>query len=363
VSTYRSAVTTNNAAVRGTIDQFFTAPDSGIPGLNIAGKGFTSELNNERSQYQTLLEEYRTAANEITVSADLPTELRDLATFIERTASFFGTFITVLELQTNDARFSDAELAGTITNFASTQASLIELAARVEQSATSIENAVDAVERARIADARVSDAPRASDAQVTQALGGLRAAQANLAKTILRTPIAGTINSLAVQTGDFLGANQQAALVANNNALEIVTYISQSERALLEVGDVLQVEGTEATVTAIAPAIDDSIGKIEVRLAAESEDLQNGDTVTVTFVADSQTNVAGPVIVPLAAIKFTQTDGEVFVVENGVLVGRPVTIGEVQGSGVTIEAGLSRTEAFVADARGLQAGDAVIIQN
>jgi RND family efflux transporter MFP subunit len=299
----------------------------------------------------------------VSVDSDLTTELRDLNAYIDRTAEFLDTFIAVLELQTNDARFSNEQIAGFITSFSSARSNLINLAASVEASATAIENAEDAVERARIADVRVSDAPRASDAQVTQALGGLRAAQANLAKTILRTPISGTINQLSVQTGDFIGAQQQAALVANNNALEIVTYVSQAERDLLAVGDTLQVEGVTAIVTAIAPAVDQTVGKIEVRLAATSDDLQNGDTVTVTFVADSQAVVAGPVIVPLAAVKFTQNDGEVFLVRDGLLVSQPVTTGAVQGGGVVITAGLNSDQVFVADARGLQAGTAVTVSN
>jgi RND family efflux transporter MFP subunit len=363
VSTYRSAVTTNNAAVRGTIDPFFSDPDGFIPGLTISGKGFTSELNAERVEYQDLLQQYRQQADTVSVDSDLTTELRDLNAYIDRTAEFLDTFIAVLELQTNDARFSNEQIAGFITSFSSARSNLINLAASVEASATAIENAEDAVERARIADVRVSDAPRASDAQVTQALGGLRAAQANLAKTILRTPISGTINQLSVQTGDFIGAQQQAALVANNNALEIVTYVSQAERDLLAVGDTLQVEGVTAIVTAIAPAVDQTVGKIEVRLAATSDDLQNGDTVTVTFVADSQAVVAGPVIVPLAAVKFTQNDGEVFLVRDGLLVSQPVTTGAVQGGGVVITAGLNSDQVFVADARGLQAGTAVTVSN
>ena len=65
------------------------------------------------------------------------------------------------------------------------------------------------------------------------------------------------------------------------------------------------------------------------------------------------------VVVPLSAIKFQITDGLLFVIENNVLVTRPVTLGTIRGGSVEITEGLTADEAFVIDARGLVEGTVV----
>jgi len=89
--------------------------------------------------------------------------------------------------------------------------------------------------------------------------------------------------------------------------------------------------------------------------------LRNGDTVTITRQAT--TTVDSRVFVPLSAVKFEQTNGDMLVVVDGVLEARPVTLGIVRGGAVEILSGLSNDQAFVTDARGLQAGTAVEVIN
>jgi len=66
-----------------------------------------------------------------------------------------------------------------------------------------------------------------------------------------------------------------------------------------------------------------------------------------------------PIMLPLTAVRFTATDGSVFVVEDGRLVARPVSLGAVRGSAVEIKSGIDASTSVVADARGKVAGDTV----
>jgi multidrug efflux pump subunit AcrA (membrane-fusion protein) len=110
-------------------------------------------------------------------------------------------------------------------------------------------------------------------------------------------------------------------------------------------------------VTRIAPAVNAGTGKTEVRIASESQDLQNGDSVRVNKEVAGDT--ISQVIIPLSAVKFALNDGSVFVIEDNKLVERPVTLGTVRGGSVEILDGLSITDEFVADARGLVAATEV----
>jgi multidrug efflux pump subunit AcrA (membrane-fusion protein) len=107
------------------------------------------------------------------------------------------------------------------------------------------------------------------------------------------------------------------------------------------------------------PAVDPVTRKTEVRIAVETAEIQNGDTVSITTSFTSDTINEQPVVVPLSAVKFEIEDGFVFVVEDGKLQQRPVTLGVIRGGSVEIESGLSNTDELVVDARGLLAGTEV----
>jgi RND family efflux transporter MFP subunit len=252
--------------------------------------------------------------------------------------------------------FKDDEDVVRTDKFSNLRSLLINTQLALNNERTALESALDTVTRAQLG-ANESNSS-AANAQVKQALGSLRAAQANLAKTIIRTPISGTVNSLDIRTGDFVNSFAQVALVANNNALEIITFIGENDREVFAIGDTVTLDGQyDGTVTRIAPAVNAGTGKTEVRIASESQDLQNGDSVRVNKEVAGDT--ISQVIIPLSAVKFALNDGSVFVIEDNKLVDRPVTLGTVRGGSVEILDGLSITDEFVADARGLVAATEV----
>jgi len=201
-----------------------------------------------------------------------------------------------------------------------------------------------------------------ANAQVKQALGSLRAAQANYNKTILRSPIAGVVNSLAIQTGDFVSGFQTVAEVANNDALEITTFVGQSDRALLEAQQEVRIEGgILGVVSAIAPAVNTATGKIEVQIQSTSPDLLNGDTVIITL--DSQVDATGDttIQVPLTAVNSLLQPVWVYSVTDNVLVAHDVTIGPVRDVYIEILSGITPDMEIVVDARGLNEGERVTV--
>lgn len=355
IAAMRSAYTTTNSVVVSNIDTFFSQPNTPIPGLRIGGRGYTMDLNNERVAYQTLLPNWKTRVDSLTTQSDLLNELSYAKENVERTITIVDTFLFIFDQQKDDDYANDE------VTFTALRSSLIGTVSNLDAAKTAITTAEESLTRARAS--ATGGTASAADAQVKQALGALRAAQANLAKTIFRSPIGGTVNSLSVRTGDFVNSFAPVATVANNTALEIVTYISDSEQALLAEGDTVQINGTvEGKVTEIAPAVDTATGKIEVRIAAEGTSVVNGDTVRITKASsEAATSTLSTILVPLSAVKFEIDNGFVFVVADNKLEARPVTLGVVRGGSVAIVDGLTATEPFVKDARGLQSGALVEI--
>jgi multidrug resistance efflux pump len=224
-----------------------------------------------------------------------------------------------------------------------------------------------------------------SEATVEEALGGLRAAQAAYEKTVIRAPIAGTINYLQIHVGDNISVNQHVATVARNNALEVVLQLSQDDANRLAVGDTLTINGTDkGIVTTIAPALNPTTEQIEVDVAvndvngASPTDLVNGQSVQVTLPAlaadasvdansttstsENTSSTTSAVELPLTAVKLLPNERDVFTVDStGHIIAHQVTIGDVIGDRIQILTPLPPDLEIVTDARGLSAGDAVLV--
>ena len=217
----------------------------------------------------------------------------------------------------------------------------------------------------------------------------MRAAQAAYEKTVIRAPIAGTINYLSIHVGDYVSLNQHVATVAHDNALQVVMYLSQDDRNRLTVGDTLNIIAEDASgnpttyqgvVTTIAPALDPTTQEIEVDVAVnQGSTLVDGQSVqvelptptpssidaTATAASTNSQTVASTtadIEVPITAVKLLPNERDVFTVDStGHLVAHPVTIGNVIGNDIQILTPLDPTLEIVTDARGLSAGDAVMV--
>ena len=353
ISAYRSAYTTVHGVVLNTADVFFSDPDSRlIPGVRINSGGNSTYLNNTRKSLNTVFETWRKNTNLLSSSDDLTTYLAqaelDTQTVID--------MVDVLIEATSKADAGDT-LDGSLVN--SYTSNLTIARTTLNGALASLSSATENLNRAEIAGTQNTEVSLAN-AQVKQALGALRSAQAMYEKTIFRSPITGTVNSLSINVGDFVNAFTQVAEVANNEALEISIFVGEKDFPYFSIGDEVKInEATKGVVTSVAPAIDPATQKTEIKVAAESTELTNGSTVSITIDQIRSTNTVSTIYLPITAIKFEATDGYVFTVEDGVLVSRPVSLGSIQGSSVEVTGGIDMDTVFVIDARGLSKGQEV----
>ncbi|HEY0964394.1 MAG TPA: HlyD family efflux transporter periplasmic adaptor subunit [Candidatus Paceibacterota bacterium] len=364
LNTVRSAYSTVNSAINNSIDPFFGNPDGQIPGLKIDGAGYTSTLNAERVAYQTLLPSWQTRSNAVTTESNLESELNHARNQVERTIAMVDMFIDIFNQEGNVSGYSEAELQTFSTNFTTLRASLISQRSQIDAAIAGLNAAEDAVERSQLAASggQVS----ASDAQIKIALGALQAAQSAYSKTVIRTPISGVVNAFYLKTGDFAAPGMPAAIVANNNGLQIKTFVNEADSANLSVGDTVTIEGSTAgVITAKADALDPTNGKVAVVVGVdEDSELTNGATVKVTFSQLSKTETSDKVIIPLSALKITADGSYVYTVNaENKLESMPVTQGQLFGENIEIVSGLTKETRIVTDARGLKEGQEVTLKN
>lgn len=358
ITNYKSAYNTSNTILTSTIDTYFASPLTTVPGLRLNGRGYTTFLNDERVKLQTTMATWREQSIALDASDANPELLNGAANNTRTILAMVDAFIEILQNQGAEGRYTDAEIQNALASFSAARSTLTGTLSALDSAATNLVAATEAQKRAVLG----GGAPNsAAEAQVKQALGSLRAAQANLAKTIIRTPIAGEVNTLSVKAGDFVGSFAPVAKIANNQGLEVTTFIGSTERDLLAIGDELIVEGAgTGTVTNISPAIDAATGKIEVRVGVTASTLQNGDSVRL-FIQEKTSATTAAILVPLAAIKFDGSDAYVFRVIDNKLARFDIELGAIRGDSVVIISGIEATTQIVSDARGQVEGTEVTV--
>lgn len=214
--------------------------------------------------------------------------------------------------------------------------------------------------------------------QVEQAKGMVAYAETNLANTIIRAPVTGTILERAVEKGEFVttsfvgdrGAKGYVVSLADLNDLEVELDINQNDFAKLHpvqhgivTTDAYPDRKYEGYIKEISPEANRQKATVQVKVKITKPDdyLRPEMNASVAFVADEKpvqsTSAQKPVvIVPASAIK----DGAVFVMLDGRAVRRTVKTGATSSAGVRVEQGLIGGEDLILNPPvGLKDGDRV----
>jgi HlyD family secretion protein len=216
--------------------------------------------------------------------------------------------------------------------------------------------------------------------QVEQAKGSLAYAETNLANTIIRAPVTGTILERAVEKGEFVttsfvgdrGAKGYVVSLADLNDLEVELDISQNDFGKLHAAqhgiittDAFPDRKYEGFIKEISPEANrqKATVQIKVKVAKPDDYLRPEMNASVAFVADQPAASAATsapskpvVLAPAGAVK----DGAVFVVLDNKAVRRTVKTGAVSGQDVRIEEGLIGGEDLIVNPpAGLKDGDTV----
>jgi multidrug efflux pump subunit AcrA (membrane-fusion protein) len=337
-----------DTAVTSDLDALFGSPTPYGPSVKLAStQTDRNQLSEERDALDTSLARWR---------ADLPNvDSTDPVTLLDEAEPIAGQAQTLAE---ELARSANASGSGATADQLSAIAS----------ARTSINGVVSALASARAAWRSSSTGSTASvDAGVKAAQGTLALAKANYEKTIVRAPIAGTVNFLPIRVGDYVTNLEHVATVAQNGALEIVLYVSEDVRATLSAGTKVTVDGSqEGVVTEIAPALDPVTKQIEVHVALDSADtsLVNGQSVRVGLpvTGTASTTASGPLLLPLSSVKLSAGKQVVFTLgEDSRLIALPVEVGEVRGDKIEVTTAVPADTRIVEDARGLSEGEQVAV--
>ncbi len=362
----RSLYAALDDAVHTKADTIFSNPRSNLPLLNVSVPDgqLVIDIQNTRTGLDTLLQ----GVNGLDTSStqNLDAHIATTLAAANTVSGFLGDLIDALNKAVPSITVSATTIASYQTTAAAARTEVLSAVATLNNAKSTYDSALSAAAEAQTsASSGITSDIAAAQANVKTALGSLNVAQANLEKTIIRSPISGTIVSLPIHRGDYVASFSQVAAVSNPGALEVDAYITSDDAKTIAIGGKATINGSgKGTIVFIAPALDPSTGKIEVKIGiAGQAGVTDGEVVSVTLERTLGTHSAqAPVlIIPLAAVKITPQGSVVFTVASSTLHAQAIVLGEVLGNSVAIQSGISAEEAIVTDARGLSDGQEVSI--
>ncbi len=362
VTTYRNTYISAHDITLNTVDVFFGNPDSQTPGIRIGSEGKGEYLNTARYAFGKTLALWQKESTALTTSADLDAALVTAEARTQELIGILDALVYAAGKADSDDVLKDTLVSEYMPGLNSARTSLNGTLSAIANAKTTLTSARENVRRAQIGGTENPEVSLAN-AQVKQALGALRSAQVNYEKTLVRTPISGVVNALNITEGEYISIGAQTAIVANNGSLEISTALGEKDLARVHIGDIVSVNNTATgTISQIAPAIDPSTGKSEVKISVdESLSLKNGSTVSVVF-SESTQQESTVIVVPLKAIKMLASGSVVFgVSDTNTLVAYPVTLGAILGDSVEVTDGITHESRIITDARGRKEGDTVSV--
>ena len=206
--------------------------------------------------------------------------------------------------------------------------------------------------------------------QIEQARGAVAFAETQLANTVIRAPVSGTILERVVERGEFVttgfvgdrGAKGFVVSLADLNDLEVELDVSQNDfnklsglgqKARITV-DAYPDRRWMGSIYQIAPEADRQKATVQVKVKVANPDelLRPEMNATVAFLAASAgaapdgAAARAPVYVPAAAVR----EGKVFVVLDGRASVRAVRTGAASSRGLRVEEGLYGGEDVILNA-------------
>lgn len=356
VPTILTAYGAIDSAVADAVGQIYSDPESSEGTFTVSSKDTQALADIERiwPTLQPILARHEAASASLSNTSDLSTEFVQLETELREVRSFLDIVLKALNAGVARVDISAATISGYVGDVTAARTAVTASLSAVNAARTTTENA---------------GVVTSSEASIKQAEGSYNAALANLEKTRIRAPISGTLNNFDIKLGDTVSQGQQIAVISNNGALEVVASITEDDRSRAAVGAKVGIEGGfSGTITRIAPALDPVTRKIEIRIGLPADALKaltNGESVRVELMqTSSETKIAGPLRIPIAALKMESDREVVFAVDaQSKIVALPVTIGKLSGGFIEISEGLAAETEIIADARGLKEGDQVSVSS
>ena len=219
----------------------------------------------------------------------------------------------------------------------------------------------------------------AAQASVSVARAAVDNLQAQLAKTIIRSPLDGKVSALPLKVGEFASPGQLIATVVGSGGLQIKAFASGEDFMRIQPGAPAIIQGSvKGIVSNVAPSVNASNRKAEIDIDVtdhDSSSLVIGDNVQASIMTgdysapNNSSQSSGKssqgfiYLLPIQDVKIVPGDAYVFTIgSDSKVVKNEVILGSVKGDFIEIQKGLSDDMNIVSPVYELEEGQSVIAQ-
>jgi len=208
----------------------------------------------------------------------------------------------------------------------------------------------------------------AQDNTIARAAASVRSVDASLAKTVVRSPISGTVSFIAPKAGELVTSGSLVARVVNQDSLQIKIYLTSEEAKEISKNAKVKVgENAFGMVSNISPELNPETKKQEVVVLIDSEfnsEFVIGEFVNVvvekTAVEGEEENKS--LFLPIDAFKISPEGNFVYVVGEGDIVERrEVELARIKDTNIEVVSGLEEVDAIISDISQIEVGDQVTL--
>ncbi len=377
LNSLKSLYSANEEAVHSKVDSVFTNPRTSAPQFifSTSDSRLEETIGNTRPTIESILDAQLARKALLAPSADLSAELlraqsetRTILSFVDSVSRAINQAIP----STSQPQSAIGTAGGSVTG-----AQAI-LAGNLQSISGNIQELNGKMTALTIATANLSQGlTPAREEDILQARAGLKQAQGAYAlasagweKTIIRSPLSGTINSLSADLGTYVAPGTLVASISNTSGNEVKAFMTAEDMTSVVIGaKVVSDKGLEGIVTRVAPGIDPVTKNVEVNISLNDPEktLVNGSSIGVSIAR--QTQLSSPSntskrTIPLSAVKLYADRAVVFTVNSeSALVEHTIELGPLLGDRVTVISGLDGLETIIKDARGFRPNEVVEVKS
>jgi HlyD family secretion protein len=345
------AYTKSDDAVRNKADQIFSNPRTANPQLNYY-LNTDSVLKTDIEWRRVLIESFLNSweSSGTVDAATAKKNLNEIKTFLDKVALVVNNASansnltqTTLDTWRADISTGRTNVNTAIVNLAGAESTLAN-----EENELALDKAGSTLEQIA-----------SQEAKVEQAAANVKNYEAQLAKTIIWSPINGMVTKQGAKQGEIVGANVVLVSVISQNKFQIETNVPEADIAKVKAGDsakiTLDAYGSnvffEAKVVKIDPGETMVEGvatyKTTLQFVKEDERVKSGMTANIDILTSQKENV---IVVPQRLVISRNGDKFVKVLKDD------GTIEEIK-----VEPGLRGSDGNIEIISGLNEGDKIII--
>ncbi|MFC1733316.1 efflux RND transporter periplasmic adaptor subunit [candidate division KSB1 bacterium] len=234
------AYTKSDDAIRTQADQFFNSAQSQSPQLSFSTEqNLQSELESGRLLIENMFSAWTISISEDgdlgTLSEISLNNINIVKSFLEKVALALSSASSYSSLSQTTIDAYNADISAARTAVSTSASNLVSAIGGVETTESKLSLARKKL--ALVEAGATQEDIKAQEAVVERAEASVRAAQAELAKTVIRAPFSGIVTRVDVEMGETVSANTPVVSLISPAYFEIETFVPEADIAKIKIGD------------------------------------------------------------------------------------------------------------------------------